>query len=195
MKKIKLGAKTFLYPMPTLLLGARVNGKPNFATIAYCGVVQHQPPIVALGSGKGHYSNEGIKKAKAFSLNIPSADMVKATDYCGMVSGKDADKSKIFKVFYGKLDNAPMIEACPLCLECRLVAVLDLGGTNEIFLGEVVETYAEESCLRHGLPDPKKVNPLVFTMHDNQYWQLGTLVGPAWQMGKHYSPKPPKPSR
>lgn len=189
MNKIKLGAKTFLYPMPALLLGARVNGKPNFATIAYCGVVQHQPAMVALGSGRGHYSNDGIKKAKSFSLNVPSADMVQAVDYCGLVSGGDRDKSKVFTVFYGKLDNAPMIEECPLCLECRLVACLDLGGTNEIFLGEVVETYAAEFCVVNGVPDPQKINPLIFTMHDNHYWQLGAQIGTAWDVGKNYVAK------
>src|SRR5512146_1776028 len=99
MHKTKIGPRTFLYPMPVVLLGAKINGKPNFATIAYCGMVQHQPALVALGSGKGHYSNEGIKKAQSFSLNIPSAGMAKVTDYCGLVSGQTTDKSKLFRVF------------------------------------------------------------------------------------------------
>jgi flavin reductase (DIM6/NTAB) family NADH-FMN oxidoreductase RutF len=184
--KTKLGAGTYLYPMSAVLLGAKINGKPNFATIAYCGMVQHQPPLVAFGSGKGHYSNEGIKKARSFSLNIPSAAMAKVTDYCGLVSGQTTDKSKLFNVFYGVLRNAPMIEECPLSLECKFVAALDLGGTNEVFIGEVVETYAEESVLSGGMPDIRKLDPLVFSMHENQYFKVGDAVGAAWSIGKNY---------
>ena len=189
MNKTKLGAKTFLYPMPTVLLGSKINSQPNFATIAYCGVVQHQPPLIAFGSGKGHRSNEAIRKAKAFSLNLPSTAMMQVTDFCGLSSSATSDKAKLFKVFYGVLENVPMIEECPLNLECKLVAVLDFGGTNEIFVGEVIETYAEEKYLTQGLPDMQKIDPLVFSMHDNHYWSIGKKLGDAWNVGKTLKPK------
>jgi flavin reductase (DIM6/NTAB) family NADH-FMN oxidoreductase RutF len=189
MNKSKLGAKTFLYPMPTVLLGSKINSQPNFATIAYCGVVQHQPPLIAFGSGKGHRSNEAIRKTKSFSLNLPSTAMMKVTDFCGLSSSATSDKAKLFKVFYGVLGNAPMIEECPLNLECKLVAVLDFGGTNEIFVGEVIESYAEEQYLTRGLPDMQKLDPLLFSMHDNHYWSIGSPLGEAWNVGKTLKPK------
>jgi len=92
--KIKLGAKNCLYPLPTTLVGAKVGGKPNYITIAHVGIMDLGS--VSLGMAKIHYTNAGIKENKTFSINIPSIEMVKETDYCGIVSGKKADKAKLF---------------------------------------------------------------------------------------------------
>ena len=189
MEKNKLGARTFLYPMPTTLVGANVNGKPNYLTIAYCGIVQHSPAMIAVTLGKPHYTNAGIKENGTFSVNIPSAEMVKITDYCGLFSGSKVDKSKLFETFYGKLKTAPMIRECPVNLECKLVQTLDFGGTNEVFIGEIVEAYAEEQYLTDGLPDLKKINPIVFSMHDNNYWTVGEHLGKAWKIGREFKPE------
>ena len=84
--KIELGAKNCLYPLPTTLIGALVNGKPNYTTIAHVGIVD--PGSVSLGMNKSHYINAGIKTNKTFSVNIPSTKLVKETDYCGLVFRK-----------------------------------------------------------------------------------------------------------
>jgi flavin reductase (DIM6/NTAB) family NADH-FMN oxidoreductase RutF len=177
MEKIAIGAKTFLYPMPTTLVGANVRGKPNFLAVAYCGIVQHSPAMIAVNSSKAHYTNAGIKENGTFSVNIPSEDMVTITDYCGIVSGKTIDKSTLFETFYGKLETAPMIKECPINLECKLLQTLDYGGTGEIFIGEIVEAYSEERYLTGELPDIKKIKPIVFSMHDNNYWKIGEHLG------------------
>lgn len=184
--KNKLGAKNFLYPMPTILVGAMVDGKPNFITIAYCGIVQNVPPMIEITSGKIHYTNAGIKENKTFSVNIPSENMLKVTDYCGLVSGKKTDKSQLFNVFYGELKTAPMIQECPVNLECRLVDVLDYGGTNEIFIGEIIQTYSEENYISNGVPDITRVKPIIFSMYDGNYWSVGHHLGKAWEAGKEY---------
>jgi len=189
MEKTKLGPKTFLYPMPTILVGATVNGKANYLTIAYCGIAQHVPPMVFVTMGKTHYTNSGIKENKTFSVNIPSEEMVEITDYVGIYSGKRTDKSGLFEVFYGVLETAPMIKQCPLNLECSLVESIDLGGSNDIFIGEIVEAYAEEKYLTEGLPDIEKIRPIIFAMHTNNYWKLGNLLGKAWNIGKGFEPK------
>lgn len=88
--------------------------------------------MLYISSGKNNYSNQGIKKNQKFSVNFTSVDMVKAIDYVGIKSGKDNDKSKLFDVFYGELQTAPMNH------ECKLVKVLDLGGTNEIFIDKII---------------------------------------------------------
>jgi len=88
--KIELGVKNCLYPLPTVLVGTLVNGKPNYITIAHVGIMDLES--VSLGMNKRHYSNAGIKTNKTFSINIPSTAMIKETDFCGLVSGKDAPK-------------------------------------------------------------------------------------------------------
>jgi flavin reductase (DIM6/NTAB) family NADH-FMN oxidoreductase RutF len=188
MEKIKIGAKTFLYPMPLVLVGANVGGRVNYLTVAYCGIVHHLPAMISIALGKSHYTNAGIKDTKTFSVNIPSEDMVQITDYCGIYSGKKLDKSNLFETFYGTLETAPMIKECPLNLECKVVEILDYNGTNEIFIGEIIETYTEDKYLTQGLPDIEKLRPVVFSMHDNNYWKVGDHLGRAWKIGKNYSP-------
>lgn len=173
--------------MPTTLVGARVNGKPNYLTVAFCGVVQASPPMIAVTLGKMHHTNEGIRENQCFSVNIPSQDMVEITDYCGIVSGKRTDKSEIFETFYGKLETAPMIRDCPVNLECRLIDILDLGGASEVFIGEIVESYAEERYLCNEIPDIEKIKPIVFSMYDNNYWGIGEHLGKAWSIGKNFA--------
>ncbi len=189
MEKTKIGANTFLYPMPTILVGATVNGKPNYVTIAYCGIAQHVPPMVFVTMGKTHYTNAGIKEHGTFSVNIPSEDMVEITDYVGIYSGKRVDKSTLFETFYGVLETAPMIAECPINLECRLVQTPDVGGSNDIFIGQIVETYTEQKYLTEGVPDIQKIRPIIFGMHSNSYWKLGDSLGRAWNIGKSFEPK------
>lgn len=184
MEKIAIGAKTFLYPMPVILVGANIGGKANYLTVAYCGIVQHVPAMIEVTLTRTHHTCGGIRENGTFSVNIPSETMAQATDYCGIASGRDTDKSVLFETFYGKLETAPMIRQCPLNLECRLADTLDYGGTNEVFIGEIVEVYAAEEYLTDGLPDIRKIKPIIFSMHDNTYWKVGEYLGRAWDLGK-----------
>ncbi|MCL5257463.1 MAG: flavin reductase family protein [Chloroflexi bacterium] len=183
MAKIEIGANTFLYPMPTVLVGANVDGKPTFLTVAYCGIMDDKPPAISVSSNKPHYTNRGIHENGTFSVNIPTAEMAEITDYCGLVSGHKVDKSSLFKVFYGKLETAPMIEECALNLECRLIQTLQLGR-HESFIGEIVAVYSEERYLTNKLPDPLKMQPIIFTYHDDNYWRIGEHLGKAFEIGK-----------
>jgi flavin reductase (DIM6/NTAB) family NADH-FMN oxidoreductase RutF len=79
--------------------------KPNYITIAHVGIMDLES--VSLGMNKRHFSNLGIRANKSFSINIPSTKLIKETDYCGLVSGKDQNKADIFKTFYGKLKLPP----------------------------------------------------------------------------------------
>ena len=83
-EKTKLGAKNLLFPTPTVLVGAKVNAKPNYITVAHCGIVALTHISISLR--KGRYTSCGIKGHGTFIVNIPSAEMVMETDYCGMVS-------------------------------------------------------------------------------------------------------------
>jgi flavin reductase (DIM6/NTAB) family NADH-FMN oxidoreductase RutF len=134
---------------------------------------------------KVRYTNAGIKANKAFSVNIPSADMVEETDYCGLVSGEDVDKAKLFGTFYGELKTAPMIEKCPLNMECRLIQTLDFPK-HYGFIGQIVETYCDEQCLKDGTVDFSKVQPILLVRNDKSYWRLGERFAKAWNVGKGF---------
>jgi flavin reductase (DIM6/NTAB) family NADH-FMN oxidoreductase RutF len=179
--KIELGAKNCLYPLPTVLVGALVNGKPNYITIAHVGIME--PDAVSLGMNKVHYTNLGIKANKTFSINIPSTKLVKETDYCGLVSGKGRNKADMFKTFYGKLKTAPMIEQCSINMECELVKTVDFPN-HDIFIGKIAATHCDETVLTNGVVDFEKVQPILFVMNDRSYWSLGKKLAKAWAIGK-----------
>jgi len=109
--------------------------------------------------------------------------MVKETDYCGLVSGKRVDKAALFKTFYGKLKTAPMIEECPINMECKLITTVDLGNSY-VFIGQVAATYCDEAVLTDGVVDFGKVQPILFVMNDRSYWKLGERFAKAWDVGK-----------
>lgn len=179
--KVSIGPKNCLYPLPTTLVGALVDEKPNYATIAHVGIMDMGS--ISLGMGKIHCTNVGIKKNGTFSVNIPSQDLVKKTDFCGLVSGKKVDKTAIFKTFYGKLQTAPMIEECPINMECELIKTVDFP-THDVFVGKVVNTYCNENVIDEGVVDIEKVQPILFVMHDRSYWKLGSRLAKAWDIGK-----------
>ena len=188
MDKINLGPTIPAYPMPVSLVGAHVDGNPNFLAVAWFSMVSYKPPRIAIALGKGHYTNPGIKENKTFSVCLPSEDMVEITDYCGIVSGKKTDKSEIFDLFYGELNTAPMIRDCPLNMECTLVEIVE-SSLNEIFIGEIGGTYTEERFLTDGKSDFKKIKPLILSQPDTSYWRLGEPLAKAWSIGKKYKAK------
>ena len=184
--KINLGARNCLYPLPTTIVGATVNGKPNFLAIAHVGIMAGIN--VSVSMNKRHYTNAGIKQNGTFSVNIPSWDMVEETDYCGIASGTTTDKSGLFEVFYGKLENAPLIQKCIINMACRLIKTVDFPQ-NDLFIGEVVESFCDDSCLTDGVVDLSKVNPVLFSMHNRSYYKLGALSAKAWDVGKRQEKK------
>jgi flavin reductase (DIM6/NTAB) family NADH-FMN oxidoreductase RutF len=179
--KVKLGGRTALYPMPVTLVGAMVNGKPNYITIAHVGIMDMR--TVSLSMGKNHYTNDGIRANGTFSVNIAPEFLVKETDYCGLVSGRDADKSALFETFFGELETAPMIEQCPINMECRLVQTVDMPR-HDVFIGEVVEVHCDKECLEGETVDFTKIKPILFAMYDQCYFTLGERFAKAWSIGK-----------
>ena len=179
--KIKLERKNCLYPMLTTLVGANVNTRPNYAPIAFVGIMDFDHISVAIN--RNHYTNTGIKENKTFSINIPSIDEVKKVDYCGLVSGRDIDKSRLFKTFYGVLSTAPMVEECPINMECRLIQIIDFPR-HEVFVGEVVEAYSDAQYLSQGKINLSKVQPILFSFHNKDYWKLDTSFAKAWDIGR-----------
>ncbi len=185
MEKINIGTGVFPCPMAVTLVGTVVGKKVNFMTVAWVTRVNANPVIWAVVINKKHFTPEGIKEKGTFSINFPDTSLVVKTDYCGIISGRKKDKSEIFEVFYGELKNAPMIKECPLCIECTLRDIIDLP-TNLLVLGDVAGAYTEERYMTDGKMDIKKLNPLVLTMPDNNYWSVGEYVAKAWGAGKEF---------
>ncbi|MCE5336587.1 MAG: flavin reductase family protein [Desulfobacteraceae bacterium] len=180
----KLGPVNALYPMPCTLVGAIVEGRPNFITVAHVGILNSgKPQYLSIGLNKAHYTNAGIKANGAFSICLPPESLIVETDYCGIVSGKTKDKASLFDVFYGTLETAPMIRQCPVCMECSLDRILNFES-HDIFIGQLVETYAEDSVLTEGAIDISKVKPLLFDMASRKYFSLGQSLGNCWSIGK-----------
>ncbi|MFC2006807.1 flavin reductase family protein [Chloroflexota bacterium] len=186
MSKVAIGARTILYPLPTVLVGASVDEKPNFSAYAWCGIVNSRPPMLSVSFQHQRHTLKGIKQNGTFSVNIPSVDMVKEADYCGLVSGRDTDKVTDckFNIFYGKLTNVPLISECPINLECHVVHILNLGS-HEMVVGQIEEVYATDSCLTNGEPDVNKIKPFLWVVRPtNQYWEFGKPIGEAFNIGK-----------
>ena len=189
MSKVKFGAHPYIYPMPTVLIGTIIDNKPSFITVSYIGIVQHKPPMLSVTLIKSHFTNKGIVENKTFSVNIPNTRMLKVVDYIGMNSGERVDKSLLFDVFYGDLKTAPLIKEVPLNLECELVDIVDLNNNNSIYIGKVVESYTEKKYLKKGRLNLKRLNPILFSISSNSYYNVGRRIGWAWKAGLFYKPK------
>jgi len=191
MDKIVMGPQTLVYPMPALLVGVNIDDKPNFMTVAWGGIANGEPPMISVAIRHTRHSLKGIRQKETFSVNIPSADMVREADYCGIASGSKVDKAEAcrFKVFYGKLGDAPLIEQCPVNLECKVVHILDLGS-HALVIGRIEETHVSQSCLTDGKPDVNKIQPITYvTSPDTRYQALGEVLAKAFSAGRELKPR------
>ena len=183
MGKTKLGPQTLLFPMPAVLVGARVNETANFMTAAWCGIAASAPPAVTVALRPARFTLAGVQVTGTFSINVPSADMAKVVDYCGIYSGHKLDKSGLFHVDYGVLQTAPLVRECPVNLECKVLHVLDLKS-HKLIVGEIVESYVSNDCITDGQPDAAKINPLIYVTGSQQYFRLDEIINRAFNIRK-----------
>ena len=183
MEKQKLGPQPLLYPLPVVLVGANVDGRANFQAVSWCGIASFSPPAVTVGLQRGRHTLKGLLEHKTFSVNVASTGLLEKVDYCGIHSGKDVDKSGIFQVFYGVLETAPLIDECPISLECTVIESRDLGS-HILIIGEIVETYISRECLKDGKPDAEMIDPIMISLGTMTYHCLGMEIGKAYQVGK-----------
>jgi flavin reductase (DIM6/NTAB) family NADH-FMN oxidoreductase RutF len=186
-QKVKIGKIPFVYPIPIILAGALVNGKPNFETLGDVGIMGINPPIVYISSNQDHHTNKGILEYGSFSINIPSIELLTKTDYCGIVSGKDKDKSQLFNVFYGELETAPMIRECPVNLECKVIKEFSIQH-RQIFIGDAIQTHVNKNFIiedkdHQKVVDMTKLNPIIYGL-DNHYYKIGDIIGVGYQEGR-----------
>jgi len=155
-------------------------------TVAWSGIANGEPPMISIAIRRTRYTLRGIRQNLTFSVNVPSTDMVRETDYCGLTHGSEVNKVEVcqFKVFYGELGNAPLIEQCPINLECKVAHILDLDS-HSLVVGRIEETHVSEDCLTNGEPDVNKIKPLSYIRAPAERYQaLGKVIAKAFSIGE-----------
>ncbi len=185
MNKVTKGPQAWLFPLPALLIGTMIDGKPNFMTAAWGSVANADPPMLCVAIRRSRYTRKGIAQDQAFSVNVASAHQARQVDFCGIESGSKTDKVARcqFQVFYGELDKAPLIEQCPLNLECTVSQIIELP-THSLIIANVVQTHVSEDCLTGDSLDAAKVDPIVYVTSSRTYARIGDNVAGAFSAGK-----------
>jgi len=167
--------------MPAVLVGAaaEVDGgrRENVITVAWSGIACGDPPMVSIAVRPTRFSHSLIKSSGEFTVNVPSADMARAVDLCGQISGRDGDKFAIAGLTPVRASevSAPLVAECPVSLECRVRHVYK-AGSHDLFVGEIVAVQAAEAVVdEKGRIDVGRVNPLCYG--GGLYWRLGDNLG------------------
>ncbi len=180
MKK-EIGSELCLYPTPLVIVGAMVNEKPNWILIGHTGIIDFS--TISISLNKRHYTNQGIKENKAFSINLVDESFLKEADYTGIVSGNKTSKENLFKYNIGTT-GAPMIEKSLLSIDCKLVDIYETD-TFENFIAKVENNYADESILdENNKIDYDKFKPILFEKPSWKYLKTGEIVGKCRKMGE-----------
>ncbi len=177
------GAKTWLYPMPVLIIGTYdENGTPNAMNAAWGGIYDTNQVMICLADD--HKTTDNIKKTEAFTVSFATVETVAACDYVGIVSANDMpDKfaKAGFHAVKSEYVDAPIIEELPMTVECKLIKFNEDG----ICVGEIINVSADESLLdESGKVDVKKLNPIIYDSVTHAYWNFGERVGQAFFDGK-----------
>lgn len=167
-----------LYPVPAVMVSCQRKGeKPNIITVAWAGTICSDPVMLSISVRKERYSHSIIKETKEFVVNLTTKDTCFATDYCGVKSGRDVDKFKDMKLTPQAASkvSAPLIDECPVNIECRVVDIKELGS-HDMFIAEVVAVHADEAYMdERGKFDLAKAEPIAYS--HGEYYTLGEKVG------------------
>lgn len=179
MTKIALPPSEALYPVPVVLVSClnKEGTSSSIITIAWCGVVSTKPPALSISIRPSRFSYKLIKETGDFVVNIPTEDLMIKSDMCGMKSGRAVDKFKLcsFTKIPSSKISSPMIQECPINIECRLKHTISLGS-HDMFIGEVVAVHVDDRILDDkGGIDYKLARPFVY--NQGEYWNLGKKIG------------------
>ena len=138
-----------LFPVPAVMISSVDSaGKPNICTVAWAGTICSDPPMVSISSRPQRYSYHSIKATREFVINIPSVDEIRATDYCGVVSGRKEDKfaKTGLSPAPASVIDTPIILECPVNLECKVKKTIALG-THTLFMARIVAVQVHQHLL------------------------------------------------
>ena len=179
--KTNIGNALALYPTPLVVVGAMVDGKPNWLLVGHVGIIGHDHVMVSLASA--HYTYQGIKESKKLSINLVDEAMLPQADYAGSVSGRKTDKSQLFD-YVLDASGVPMITQSPVTMVCSVEDVYETKGF-ESFICTIDATYAEERVVNgDGKLDYGALKPVLFEMPTYAYLRTGDVIGPCLSFGK-----------
>jgi flavin reductase (DIM6/NTAB) family NADH-FMN oxidoreductase RutF len=187
--KTSIGARTMAFPNPVWCVGSYdTDGRPNLMTIAWGGICCSKPPAVTISLRKATYTYGNIVARGAYTINIPSADYAKETDFMGMASGRNQDKFQAAGLTPVRSDlvDAPYVAEFPMILECKVIHTLEIGLHTQ-FIGEIMDVKADPNVLNEsGLPDMAKVAPFIYGSEIRTYHRIGEKIGDAFSIGKEF---------
>lgn len=168
-----------VYPLPAVMVStADKNGSSNILTIAWTGTICTNPAMVYISVRPERYSYHMIKESGEFVINLTTEQLARATDYCGVRSGKDVDKWKeahLTPAKAEKLAYAPVIEECPVNIECKVTEIKELGS-HHMFLAEVLAVQIDEEYLNEKNKFELNKTGLMAYSH-GEYLSLGKKIG------------------
>ena len=167
-----------LYPVPAVLVGCRdEEGRDNLMTAAWAGTVCSDPVMVSVSIRKERFSHDIIENTGEFTISLTTTGLARATDYCGVKSGRDVDKFKEMKLT--RLESAqiraPGVAESPVVLECRVKQIARLGS-HDMFVAEVVNVSVDERFLDgKGRLELEKADLIAYS--HGEYFALGKKIG------------------
>jgi len=136
---------TMIYPLPAVMISCGSTPEEyNIITVSWVGTICSNPPMCYISIRPERFSHDIIKRNKEYVINLTTEELAKATDWCGVRSGKNYNKFKEMQLTPGKatIVNAPIIEEAPLSIECRVKEIIPLGS-HDMFISEVVNIKAD----------------------------------------------------
>ncbi len=148
MSKILWKPGTMVYPVPAVMVSCGTMESPNIITIAWTGTVCTDPAMTYISIRKERHSYNIIKESGKFVINLTTKSLVKATDFCGVKSGRDFDKFKHCSLtsIQGTLTGLPMIAESPVNIECEVTQIIELGS-HDMFLAKVLGVTIEDDFI------------------------------------------------
>jgi flavin reductase (DIM6/NTAB) family NADH-FMN oxidoreductase RutF len=178
-KKLLWKPGTMLYPVPAVLVSCgKFNATQNLITVAWTGVCCTDPPLCTIALRRQRHSFDLIRAGGEFVINLTTAAMARAVDWCGVKSGRDFDKFREMKLtpLAAKLVQAPLVAESPVNLECRVREVRELGS-HHLFIAEILAVHADPSYFdaKTGYFNLAAARPLCYC--HGHYYEMGRYIG------------------
>lgn len=176
-EKVKWEAGTLLAPVPAVLVSCGDMNKSNVFTVAWTGIINSSPAKTYISVRKERFSYEIIKNSKEFVLNLTTRGLVKATDFCGVRSGKTIDKFKEMNLTKQSANEVvcPLIGESPVNIECRVTDIVELG-THDMFVADILCVDVNKELLdNNGKLNLDKANLIAYS--HGEYFALGEKLG------------------
>lgn len=172
-------AGTMVYPAPAILVSCgSAPGRSNLFTVAWTGTICTNPAMLSISIHPARFSYGIIKEEMQFTVNLTTNDMARATDWCGVRSGRDYDKWKEtgLTAVPGVANTCPYIKESPLAIECRVTDIIHLGS-HDMFIGRVLDLLADEQYIdaETGAFDMARAGLMAY-VHGG-YFALGEKLG------------------